>query len=78
MIRFLTENNQSLLNQVRATDIGALSGLQSATGKKQIDEGYLSTDDREMLAYQAGLSNQIQFGDVEFDDDDMVNLRSGL
>jgi len=41
------------------------------------DEVYMSTDDREMMAYQAALASNTQLGDVEFDDD-MAAFRSGL
>jgi hypothetical protein len=48
------------------------------TSGSRPDEVYLSTDDREMLAYQAALASNAQLGEVEFDEDDMANFRSGL
>lgn len=76
LIQHLTEANQSLLNQARATDLSALAGLNSMTEQRP-DEVYMSTDDREMMAYQAALASNTQLGDVEFDDD-MAAFRSGL
>lgn len=76
MIRYLTEANQSLLNQARANDISALAGLNSMTEQRP-DELYMSTDDREMLAYRAAAASN-QLGEVQFDDDDIAAFRSGL
>jgi hypothetical protein len=78
LIRYLTEANQSLLNQARTKDISTLAGLDMMTGQQQSEEQYLSTDDREMAAYYASLANNTQLGEVQYDEEDMANLRSGL
>jgi hypothetical protein len=76
LIRFLTQTNQSLLNQVRAKDISTLAGLE-VIGNEAKEESYISTEDREMQAYYDSVAHA-QLGEVEFDEDDLVNLRSGL
>lgn len=77
MIEFLTQTNQSLLNQVRATDMGALSGLQIATGASILpEEGYISTDARELAAYYEGIKHP-PLGE-EISDEDLENFRSIL
>jgi hypothetical protein len=64
---------------VRTTDIAALSGLQVATTKSILnDDAYVSTDDREMMAYRASVAANMELGEVEFDEEDLINLRSGL
>jgi len=78
LIVSLTETNQSLLNQVRARDIGALSGLQSATLRDIPNDEYMSTDDRELLAWQQSMAANHELGEVEFDEEDLMYLRSGL
>jgi hypothetical protein len=77
LIKYLTEANQSLLNQARAQDISALAGLNTMT-EQQPDEAYISTEDREMAAYYASLASNTQLGEVEFDEEDMATLRAGL
>ena len=74
LIRSLTETNQSLLNQVRATDLSSLSGLMVATSAPVNDE-YISTDARELAAlsssYQTGLGSPVY-------DDDLETFRSSI
>lgn len=78
LIEFLSQSNQSLLNQVRTTDVAALSGLMYATGQAQeINDAYISTDDREMAAYVEALAQQHSLGE-EILDDDLETFRSAL
>lgn len=80
LIRSLTSTNQSLLNQVRARDIAALSGLQNATGvleNNEEDSQYQSTEDREMAAYWASVGQNHALGE-SITDDDLENFRTGL
>lgn len=77
MIEFLTQTNQSLLNQVRAKDIGTLQGLAVAT-QAPLSEDYVTTEDREMAAYQQAMSHQHELGDVVFDDEDIEEIRRVL
>lgn len=63
---------------MRAKDIGALSGLQNATLRDIPTDEYLSTDDRELMAWQQSMAANHELGEVEFDDEDMASFRSGL
>jgi len=63
---------------VRAKDIGALSGLQIATLRDIPNDEYMSTDDRELLAWQQSVAANHELGEVEYDEEDLINLRSGL
>ena len=80
LIESLTQTNQSLLNQVRSTDVSTLAGLQHATGQVEVqNEAYVSTDDREMAAYREALSQQhAAVGEELFDDEDLAAFRSAL
>jgi hypothetical protein len=77
LIRLLTQTNQSLINQVRTTELASLSGLQMSTGQPlgYDDTAYVSTDDREMAAYMESLSNHIGLGD-EITEEDLDNIGS--
>jgi hypothetical protein len=80
LIQSLTQTNQSLLNQVRSTDVSTLSGLQYATGQVNADNDvYISTDDREMAAYREAVAQQhVELGEEVFDDEDLETFRSAL
>ena len=75
MIEFLTNTNQSLLNQVRAKDLATLSGLEQMRSPEPTD-AYISTDAREMQAYYDSLTNP-PVGE-SFSDEDLENLRNAL
>lgn len=77
LVKTLIETNQSLLNQVRATDLAALSGLEGITNGEKINyEKYVSTDDRELSAYLDSIST-VGIGD-ELTQEDLETFRNGL
>lgn len=65
---------------MRATDIGALSGLQNATGISDYTEDkYQSVDDRELAAYYEGIQGvPIQGFGEELTQEELETFRSGL
>lgn len=70
---------------MRAKDIGALSGLQNATGISDNLENnpYLTTEDRELAAYYEGISQSHLIGATEgigesITDEDLESFRTGL
>lgn len=79
MIQSLTSTNQSLINQVRATDLQSLNGLEAATsGDLFSDNRYVSTEDREYAAWVEASSVGLQGIGDEVTDDDLAAFRSGL
>lgn len=64
---------------MRATDIGALSGLQNATGISEYTEDkYQTVDDRELAAYYEGTGGMpVGYGE-ELTQDDLDTFRSSL
>lgn len=76
LIKTLSEQNQSLLNQVRTTDISTLAGLNSMTGQQTVEEAYISTDDREMLAWIDSQGHSHEVGEPVYDEDAMEALRA--
>lgn len=80
LIQFLTQTNQSLLNQVRSKEINTLAGLQQSTGVPSTVEDhsdkYLSTDSRELAAWVESMQG-MPLGE-EISDDDLENFRTGL
>lgn len=80
LIQFLTQTNQSLLNQVRSSEISTLAGLQQATGTplhvEDHPEQYVSTDSRELAAWFESMKG-VPLGE-EISDDDLENFRTGL
>lgn len=86
LIQSLTVTNQSLLNQLRAKDVGTLATLQSATeglstssSASNVDT-YESTDARELRAYIESISGvpTTGVGDTLYDDSDIESFRIGL
>ena len=77
LIQHLSQTNQSLLNQVRAKDIGTLQGLTVATSAP-VSEEYMTTDDREMNAYREALASNYEFGEVLYDEQDVAELKAVL
>lgn len=69
---------------MRATDIGALSGLQNATGISDYTEDkYQTVDDREMAAYYEGVHESHKLGiqtgiGEELTQEELDTFRSGL
>jgi hypothetical protein len=76
------ETNQSLVNQVRATDLSTLAGAnQIIMGGETPDDAYYgkSVEQNEMEAYLRTLAGGIGIGeDTVTDDDDMDALRSAM
>jgi hypothetical protein len=79
LIQSLTQSNQALLNQVRATDLMSLSGLNQTTGVVPVAavDTYMSSDDRDMQAYLESIAQQISLGE-EVSDEDLEAFRSVL
>lgn len=78
MIEFLTTTNQSLLNQVRSKDLATLSGLEQVYSGL-VEDPYLSTEDREMLAWQQAVASQHALGEpTELDEEDIETFRAAL
>lgn len=80
LIRLLTDSNQSLVNQVRTTEIASLAGLNQMTGVAGVanDDSYISTDDREMLVWQQMLSQQRGIGEEIDYSDELAEMRNDL
>jgi hypothetical protein len=76
LIEFLTTTNQSLLNQVRSKDLATLSGLEQVYSGP-VEDAYLSTDDRELIAWQQAVAAQHQLGDV-LDEEDIETFKAAL
>jgi len=78
LIQSLSQTNQSLLNQVRGTDISTLTGLMHATNQMPVDADlYISTDDRELAAYRESVAQLHGLGE-EISDEDLDTFRSAL
>lgn len=77
LVRYLSQTNQSLLNQVRSKDISTLQGLTMAT-QEPLSEEYMTTDDREMNAYRQAMATNYNIGEVLYDDDDINELKAVL
>jgi hypothetical protein len=65
-----------LLNQVRSKDLATLVGLENLNGAVE-DDAYLSTDDREMLAWQQAVSMQHSLGE-ELTDEELETFKAAL
>lgn len=66
---------------MRAKDLGALSGLQNATGISEYSEDkYMTVEDREMAAYYEGTSQSHQIVPLgeEITQEELDTFRSGL
>jgi hypothetical protein len=77
LIEFLTNTNQSLLNQVRAKDLATLSGLEQVYTPETENLPYMGTDERELAAYIQALSQQHSIGE-EILDEDLEVFRGAL
>lgn len=58
-LEFLTSNNQGLINQLRAHDVGTLHGLNAATLATSVDdtEDNITQEQRDMNQYLQGIAN---------------------
>ena len=81
LIELLTSTNQSLLNQARSTELNSLATLNDLTGQSppsSPSDEYLSTEDREIAAWQASLAQNHQPLGDEIYDADLIEMRSEL
>jgi phenylalanine-4-hydroxylase len=68
------------VNQVRATEISSLAGLNQLTGVQGVtnDDNYISTDDRELAVWQQMLSQQRGIGEEIDYSDELAEMRNDL